>query len=52
MANKIIKQTAVSLKCPLKQALCVLCLDDFWDNLKQKGAQVWDRLYGYYQDNK
>lgn len=34
VSGKMIKQTSERLKVPLKDALCVLVLDDFYDSLK------------------
>jgi len=34
VADKVAKKVSVQLGIPLKQALCVILMDDFWDTVK------------------
>lgn len=33
VASKMVKKVSTDLKCPLKDALCILVLDDFYDDV-------------------
>lgn len=44
IAGKVIHSTANKLKVPLKDAMCILVLDDFIDDAKQFGQKAWSTL--------
>lgn len=52
ISGKVIKQTAQKLKIPLKDAMCMLVLDDWFDQLKKTGTQLWNTGKQFVQDNK
>ena len=37
VADKVIKKVSTELGIPLKQALCVILLDDFWSSVREYG---------------
>ena len=44
VASKIVNETSKRLKIPLKDALCVLVLDDFWDDASNFASKGWDKM--------
>lgn len=36
----------------MKDAMCILVLDDFYDDLKTKGTQIWNTAKQFVIDNK
>lgn len=52
MASKIVHETSHKLKIPAKDALCMLVMDDFWNDLKVKAGNSWTRVKEFASDNK
>lgn len=44
IGQKMVKEFSVKRKIPLKDALAVLVLDDFWDDAKNIATKGWDKL--------
>lgn len=40
------------MRVPLKDAMCFLVLDDWYDDLKAKGHKAWDTAKQFVMDNK
>lgn len=52
IANKVVNQTAKQLQIPMKDAMCILVLDDFWNDLKVKAKGAWHNVKEFVGDNK
>jgi phage-related protein len=52
VSGKMIKQVSDKLGVTQKDALCILVLDDFWPDVKEKLGTAWDTAKQFVADNK
>lgn len=52
ISGKMIKKVSDDLKVPMKDAMCILLLDDFWSDVKQTAGDAYDVAKNFYHENK
>jgi len=48
ISGKMIKKVSDDLKVPMKDAMCILLLDDFWSDVKQTAGDAYDVAKNFY----